>query len=386
MPDPKLAVVEHGAIAGCIDVFLVLFFALLACYSFNGVNFGYFLGTTPAVTATAYLSHVSVAAVPWYFRGANEAVGWVLWIARVLQSDVSIWVARTLVLLVGSAIVSWFVVQAATFLVHLAVAVFLELASLVAKGACAIGDVVKSRCVFISRWDSVSAVMLMLHLRKSRPKLHLSKHSRSGSQFVSKKTRRMGALATQATMFPEMYVPVTIPRCFQYHRKEWTKVMGTKIENGQAYSLLDMSLPAAPSSNWFERALHRGGWRSALLCPWHIIRSVAYWGRQALNVIPGIVRSVVALTFRLWWFSARLVRSSVMLCSKCASSHGRLGILLSALVAVLGDSPMCSLYQQPVAQEVQPAGVNWSMFFVHFLLVVAASLVYSRFRRLQRRS
>ena len=47
------------------------------------------------------------------------------------------------------------------------------------------------------------------------------------------------------------------------------KRVGAKIFNGQCYSLLDMSLPVAPSSQWFERALHRGGWRSALLCPWH---------------------------------------------------------------------------------------------------------------------
>jgi hypothetical protein len=78
VPDPKPAVAEHGAIAGCIDVFLVLLCALLVYYSLKNFAFGYFFGTTPAVTATAYLSHVSVAAVPWYFRGANEAVGWIL--------------------------------------------------------------------------------------------------------------------------------------------------------------------------------------------------------------------------------------------------------------------------------------------------------------------
>jgi hypothetical protein len=242
-----------------------MFCSLLALHFLGDIDFGYFLGTTPVVTATAYMSHVSVAAMPWYLRGVNEAVGWILWVARVLRSDVSMWVARTLVLLVGSAIISWFVVKTADFVVCLAVAVFLELASAVAKGACVIGNVVVSWCVFISRWDSVSAVMLRLGLRKSRPKLHLRKPSRSGSQFVSKKSRRMGALATQATMFPDL----TIPRCFQYHQKEWTEVMGTKICDGQVYSLLDMSLPAAPSSHWVERALHRGRWRSALLCPWH---------------------------------------------------------------------------------------------------------------------
>jgi hypothetical protein len=201
------------------------------------------------------------------------------------------WVAPTVVLLVGSAIISWFVVKTAIFLVHyLAVAVFLELASAVAKGACAIRNVVVSWCVFISRWDSVSAVMLMFGLRKSRPKLHLTKPSRSRSQFVSKKSRRMGALATQATMYPELYVHVTTPRCLKYEGYLWgwkevpmpsfqvnfMKRVGAKICDGECYSLLDMSLPIAPSSHWFERALHRGGWRSALLCPWHMIRSVAY--------------------------------------------------------------------------------------------------------------
>ena len=107
--------------------------------------------------------------------------------------------------------------KTAIFLVHLAVAVFLELASAVAKGACVIGNVVVSWCVFISRWDSVSAVMLMFDLRKSRPKLHLRKPSRSGSQFVSKKSRRMGALATQATMYSELYFHVPTPRCFEYN-------------------------------------------------------------------------------------------------------------------------------------------------------------------------
>ena len=51
---------------------------------------------------------------------------------------------------------------------------------------------------------------------------------------------------------------------------------------------------------------------------------------------------------------------------------------------MLGDSPMCSLYQQPVTQEVQPTGFNWSMFSLHFLFIVAASVLYSRSRRLQR--
>jgi hypothetical protein len=280
--DPKPANVDHGTVAGCFDAFLFLICSLLSLYFLGYIDYSSFLGTTPApaVTATAYLSHVSVAAVPWYFRGANDAVGWILWIVRVLRSDVSIWMTRTLVLLVGSTIISWFVVKTAIFLVHLAVAVFLELASAVATGACVIRNIVVSWCVFISRWDSVSAVMLKLGLRKPRPNLHFNKPSRSGSQFVSKKSRRVAALATQATMFPDLYVPVTIPDCFAHDGKLWARIVGAKICDGQCYSLLDMSLPVAPSSHWFERALHRGGWRSTLLCPWHVIWSVSFWGHQ----------------------------------------------------------------------------------------------------------
>ena len=92
---------------------------------------------------------------------------------------------------------------------------------------------------------------------------------------------------------------------------DFMKRVGAKICDGQCYSMLDMSLPVDPSSHWFERAIHRGGWRSALLCPWHVIRSAAYWGYQVFSVIASIVGSIVALMFRLWWFGARLVRSSV---------------------------------------------------------------------------
>ena len=78
-----------------------------------------------------------------------------------------------------------------------------------------------------------------------------------------------------------------------------------------------------------------------------------------------------------------MISSSVTLESKCARTHGRLGILLSVLVAVLGVFSTCSLYQQPMVQEkVQPAGVNWSMFPLHFLFVVAVSLLYSHYQRL----
>ena len=218
---PKPAVVEHGAVAGCFDAFVVLFCSLMVLHFLSGIDFGSFLGFTPAVTATAYLSHVSVAAVPWYFRGANEAVGWIFWSVRILRSDISIWTIRTLVFLLGSVIMSWIVVKTTIFLTQLFVAVFLELASVVATGACAIRNVVVSWSVFVSRWDSVSAVMLKLGLRKSRPKLHLTKSSRSRSQFVSKKSRRMGALATQATMYPELYVHVTTPRCLEYDSYLW---------------------------------------------------------------------------------------------------------------------------------------------------------------------
>ena len=142
-------------------------------------------------------------------------------------------------------------------------------------------------------------------------------------------------------------------------RVNFMKQVGAKICDGECYLLLDMSLPIAPSSHWFERALYRGGWRSALLCPWHMIRSVAYWGCRFFAMIGTIVGSCVVLMFRLWWFGARLGRSSIALGSKGVCTHGRLGILLSALVAVLGDSPMCSLYQPPVTLEVKSTEVNW---------------------------
>ena len=78
-------------------------------------------------------------------------------------------VVHTLVLLVALAIMSWFVVQTTIFLAYLAVAVFFELSSVVATSAYYAVDNVVSRCVFISRLDWVSAVRLMLNLRKSRP-------------------------------------------------------------------------------------------------------------------------------------------------------------------------------------------------------------------------
>jgi hypothetical protein len=77
VPDRKLAVAKPGAVASCFDAFLVLFCSLMVLHFVSDIDFGNFLGTKSAVTATAYLSHVSVAAVPWYFRGASEAVGWI---------------------------------------------------------------------------------------------------------------------------------------------------------------------------------------------------------------------------------------------------------------------------------------------------------------------
>ena len=53
VPDRKPPVAEHGAVASCFDAFLVLFCSLLALHFLNDIDFGYFFGTTPAVTATA---------------------------------------------------------------------------------------------------------------------------------------------------------------------------------------------------------------------------------------------------------------------------------------------------------------------------------------------